>query len=103
MTLIDQVFLYRALNTQSKELSEQIKSLKSEIEQEVKDNGDFSDDDGYAKMMTRKGGVSCKNAKSLHEQAVIWAESDDPTMQANGKTVLTYLTLKDGYEYLAVK
>ncbi len=101
--MLDQITKYRELNAQAETLDAEIKAVREEIEQEVKQNGDFADDDGYAKMITRSGSTSCKNAKGLHEQATIWSESNDATMQANGKSVLTYLTSKDGYEYLAVK
>ncbi len=99
----DQIAKYRELNAQSKNIKAQMDELKSEIEQEVKNAGEFSDSSGYAKLMTRKSSISCKNAKGLSEQATIWSESEDATMQANGKTVLTYLNPKAGYEYLALK
>ena len=93
----------RELKKQATVIETEMKSFKTKVIQpHVEANGKFKDDTGYARMQNGGGGFKV-DSKAINTTAVIWSESDDPTLQSCGKQILSVMEVKEKYQYLAVK
>ncbi len=94
---------HRKLKAQSDALDKQLKAIKAELRPIVEaTGGKWTDDAGYARMITRKDSVNFSSA-DVNRLAQTWSESTDPIMQACGKMLLDLRKEKAGYSYLQVK
>ena len=97
------VYEIRTRKAEADALNSEIKEFKAEILPMVQHAGNWKDAAGYARIVKRKPGIKCTDTKAIYNQALIWSESDDPTMKAHGMTLLQHFQETDGSEYLAIK
>ena len=93
---------HRKLKVQKDDLDYQMKLIRAELEPLVEANGKWTDDLGYAKIVTRQASVSFSNA-DVNRLAKTWAESEDPIVQICGKMLLDLRKETAGRKYLQVK
>ena len=94
---------HRKLKARRDAIDKQIVNVKDELQPEVEAiGGKWTDDLGYAKIITRNDSVSYNN--SLVDQlARTWSKSDDSIMRSCGEMLLELRKEKAGYSYLQIK
>jgi len=95
---------YRKLKRQVAAVDKELGKVKQELALavEAEDGQKWMDDNGYAKLVSRKPSVSF-NSNAIDRLAQTWADSDDAIMQSCGQMLLSVRKVSDGYTYLQVK
>jgi len=94
---------YRKLKAQRDVVDGKMAVIKAELKPAVEANSDkWTDDQGYARMITRKDSVSYPSA-DVDRLAETWAKSNTPAVQDCGNMLLVLRKQKAGYTYLQVK
>ncbi len=93
---------YRDLKTKRDDLEAAMQKLKAEIEPLVREDGNWQDVDGYARLTTTQSSVSF-DTKAVNNLVNAWRASDDAVMKSCGDTLLQFRQEKHGSTYLSVK
>ena len=102
VTMENLIDRHRKLKVEKDLIDTQLKGIKSQLQPLVEANGNYKDTTGYARMINRKEAVSV-NGPMVHNQALIWEDSMDPTLKMVGETILQHCKFKAGFSYLQVK
>ena len=94
----------RKLDAQVKALQAKLKDVKAELEPIVEALPDrkWSDDAGYAAIISRASSISYDN-KAVENLAQAWRLSEDSIMRSCGQMLVALRKEKSGYSYLQVK
>lgn len=103
LTIQDQIAEYRQLIEQRRDLNKELNRVKFRIFDHVFENGDYEDEDGFARKRTKPQQYRVVNTKVLADIAYSWAGSEDPILKSCGETVVANLLVKDEQDFVAIK
>lgn len=92
---------YRQLKALSDKLKTEMDEVKQKIEPIIDEGGNWKDQLGYARRVTKMDTASFDGA--LDGVAHAWADSTDPVIKAFGDVVLTYRNVCCGSSYIKIK
>lgn len=93
---------YRSLKAQADETAAKMDNIKAQISPLVKENGNWQDEAGYAKLVRRSASTSF-NAKAVNSLVSAWLVSEDPIMRSCGEMLRAIESQTPASEYLSVK
>lgn len=94
---------YRQLIEERRGINKKANKVKMRIYNHVFENGDYEDEDGFARKRQRPAQYRVKEAKLLFEIANSWAKSEDPILKSCGEIVIANMERKESQEFVAIK
>ena len=93
---------YRELKERESALKSEMDRLKADIQVQVERDGNWKDDEGYARM-THRSAYSSFDGKAVSNLMCAWLISEDAIMQSCGNMLKGAEKFVDAKSYLTIK